>query len=441
MQALFPPQACGGLETRTVVQLWNKPVISGSILSAPIENSVPFQVFKTEEHLSEYFQLGAMLERLDHCSSYFHEIMPNIALFPVTQEEWEHPLAIAHIVGTEIGILELFLAVFQIAHPINVTWGHSSLWEADLLCLKELLARDHSWQTFLNLAASELPLQSVSTIRQVVQAGNNVESEEVPEQNWVRFAHKGVWEGSRFTHGTENLGPPPLNITLRKGSKGVVITREFASFLTTDSFALEYQAWLRDVAVGDEHLYSTLITVNTSNPDQVTQRLENFANKFCMRNVWWFAPNLPSVPSEEAIQGPLFKPPACHGSVIRGVCNFGLRDLEHLWRSPCLIANKFNLAISAQATVCHFQRLWLTSKEEMVSAQDYAIKYAQHLIHKKGAEIYDVTDCKGSSEAAKFKKVCQEWSRAKSSLRQRRSASQRDEWPQVTLMGWAIWNT
>lgn len=56
-------------------------------------------------------------------------------------------------------------------------------------------------------------------------------------------------------------GPTPYNITILKGSKNVILTREFVDFILEDPIAIELYNWLKDTSVPDEHFYSTLATL------------------------------------------------------------------------------------------------------------------------------------------------------------------------------------
>ena len=44
----------------------------------------------------------------------------------------------------------------------------------------------------------------------------------------------------------------------------------------------------------------------------------------------------------------------CKGKWVRGVCNFGVEDLNRVQASPCLFANKFNFDVDKNAAVNHF---------------------------------------------------------------------------------------
>lgn len=72
--------------------------------------------------------------------------------------------------------------------------------------------------------------------------------------------------------GLTNL-PPPQNITMRKGSKQVVLSKDMVDFIIDHSFAWALYDWLRSTRVPDEHFYATLATIS-ANGDKVTQQVD-----------------------------------------------------------------------------------------------------------------------------------------------------------------------
>ena len=58
----------------------------------------------------------------------------------------------------------------------------------------------------------------------------------------------------------KKLGPP-RNVTMRKGSKNVALTRQFTDAVLNDKFAWALYDWLSDTWIPDEHFYSTLAAI------------------------------------------------------------------------------------------------------------------------------------------------------------------------------------
>jgi len=69
----------------------------------------------------------------------------------------------------------------------------------------------------------------------------------------------------------------------------------------------------------------------------------------CVRYSRWFDPN-------------------CGGQEIRGVCNFGVADLDNIRSSGCFIANKFNFGVSYEAAICQAAEV---AKETALEAANF----------------------------------------------------------------------
>ena len=165
------------------------------------------QAFLSNEHI---------IARCSDCSSYFDIINSN-GFDPPTPEEKEWPLAFAYTVHKQIGILEMFLAlyfrptdahcihvdakakpeifktvlgivqcynkvfpqslVFMPRQSIPVFWGAGgSMMEADAICYRELMARSKKWKYVGNIAGTELPFVSIQRFRQKLRrlGGNSM---------------------------------------------------------------------------------------------------------------------------------------------------------------------------------------------------------------------------------------------------------------------------
>ena len=61
------------------------------------------------------------------------------------------------------------------------------------------------------------------------------------------------------------LPPPPLNMTIRKGSKNVALDRVKAEHMVNDQLAIKLQSWLQDTFVPDETYFATLASVKSYN--------------------------------------------------------------------------------------------------------------------------------------------------------------------------------
>ena len=78
--------------------------------------------------------------------------------------------------------------VFLADYPIAVYWGHVSLLEMDLICLRQLLNHKRHWDMYVDMAGSELPMVTYETFERALHdsfVANHsiVESKPMPETN------------------------------------------------------------------------------------------------------------------------------------------------------------------------------------------------------------------------------------------------------------------
>ncbi len=98
-------------------------------------------------------------------------------------------------------------------------------------------------------------------ILKIYDGGNDVEL--IPpvqsryKNHWVEiFNEEGLAVGVKVTDTEKDL--PPHGLQIYKGSVAAALSREFVWFLIKDQRSLDFQKWLRDTALPDEFLWSTL---------------------------------------------------------------------------------------------------------------------------------------------------------------------------------------
>ena len=77
--------------------------------------------------------------------------------------------------------------IFVPLQTIPIFWGHSSVLEADLICLRELHSRDKNWKMFINSAGSELPLLKLSYMRNLMKHHSD---ESFVDISWNKNFHR-----------------------------------------------------------------------------------------------------------------------------------------------------------------------------------------------------------------------------------------------------------
>ena len=174
---------------------------------------------------------------------------------------------------------------------------------------------------------------------------------------------------------TMNLkSPAPFNLTVYKGWKNVVLSRNFSAFALTHPISKTFREWTKDMEIPDEEFFATLARITSVKKTQVGPSSNNDDYKkggnyiveqthvkelpikrgLCPRITLW--------DTNEDYQ--------CYGKTIRNICHISSRDLDfvmqknsldddddvgqegeekqqHL-KQDCLVANKFNLEVDAE---------------------------------------------------------------------------------------------
>jgi len=161
-----------------------------------------------------------------------------------------------------------FENVFLVSHSEDVVYAGFSRLQADINCLRDLMAAPTPWHVVLNLCGQDFPLR---TNLEIVQLLSSVW--------WRRNITPGIPQPKRMAYRTNNAyqehlpegrrpgqirmngrrkGPPPHNLTLFFGSAYYVLTRSFVSFVLSDQRALDLLDWSKDTYSPDEHYWVTL---------------------------------------------------------------------------------------------------------------------------------------------------------------------------------------
>ena len=76
--------------------------------------------------------------------------------------------------------------------------------------------------------------------------------------------------------------PVPYNLTVYKGWKNVVISRQFSEFVLTHPVAQNLREWTKDMEIPDESFFSTLARINNITQDKESGNftvIQNHVNK------------------------------------------------------------------------------------------------------------------------------------------------------------------
>ena len=204
--------------------------------------------------------------------------------------------------------------------------------EADLQCVRQLLASRVAWRYYLNLAGTEFPLRTNLELVRVLKrlnGTNDIEMAEFPDYLKFRItSHHFVF--SRRLWRNWFLSKDPFryrNVTIYKGNSYNMFSRDFIFWMLSDHMTRELIDWSRDTHSPDETVWATMngmpgapggYTVNSSSHQT-----------FLTRAVLWDT-------SDDANH-------TCQGALVHDICVFGYGDLKWLASRQQMLANKFNI--------------------------------------------------------------------------------------------------
>lgn len=229
-------------------------------------------------------------------------------------------------------LLSCFPNAFLASRMEPVVYGGFSRLQADLNCMKDLVASKIPWKYVLNTCGQDFPLKTNKEIVQYLKRfiGKNLTPGVLPPAHAVgrtKYVHQELLDHKNpYVHNTARLkAPPPHNLTIYFGTAYVALTREFANFVLKDQRSVDLISWSKDTYSPDEHFWVTLNRI----PGVPGSMPPNASWTGNLRAVKWM--------DMEAKHG------GCHGHYVHGICIYGNGDLQWLINSQSLFANKFEL--------------------------------------------------------------------------------------------------
>ncbi|XP_023567852.1 N-acetyllactosaminide beta-1,6-N-acetylglucosaminyl-transferase isoform X3 [Octodon degus] len=266
--------------------------------------------------------------------------------------------ATAEFKGAVEQLLSCFPNAFLASRTEPVVYGGISRLQADLHCLRDLVASEVPWKYVINTCGQDFPLKTNKEIVQYLKGfkGKNITPGVLPPAHAVartKFVHREHLgrEVSYVIRTTARKPPPPHNLTIYFGSAYVALSRAFASFVLHDPRAVDLLQWSKDTFSPDEHFWVTLNRI-----PGVPGSMPNASWTGNLRAVKWFD-------MEDKHGG-------CHGHYVHGICIYGNGDLKWLMNSPSLFANKFELNTYPLTVEC----LELRLRERTLNQSETAIQ-------------------------------------------------------------------
>ena len=316
--------------------------------------NIPQEVLKMKKlmhmwHNKEF--LVDIAEKLSNCS-YIHEEFDNN--FYISKEEEEFPLAFIFVVySSPQQIFRLLKAIYRphnvyCIHPdrrqgprfsqlfhslsqclhnvivatsqVDVYWGHYSIMNAQMNCMKDLLHRPTPhWKYVINLCGKELPLR---TNREIVQSLKKLNGESAVDimplpqyEFWDRFSFKTKIENYQVVKTDQSLGPVPHGIKLYKSFTFVGLTPPFVRYMFTNRVAVDFHNYMRLAYIPEEEYYASLFRLpGTPGGCPVEKR-----SPVAITTYLWIQGELQNNPSHY-----------CAGRVVHGICIVTSGDLHRI---------------------------------------------------------------------------------------------------------------
>ncbi|XP_072459897.1 N-acetyllactosaminide beta-1,6-N-acetylglucosaminyl-transferase isoform X2 [Notamacropus eugenii] len=261
------------------------------------------------------------------------------------------------------GFLKCFPNAFLASKMEYIVYAGISRIQADLNCMKDLVASEVQWKYIINTCGQDFPLKTNKEIIQHLKRlkGKNITPGELfPE--YLSWRNTYSYEENPgpiifFMNKTGTLkSPPPHNMTIYFGSAYVALTREFVNFVLQDQLAIDLFVWSKDTYSPDEHFWATL----NRNPG-VPGSMPNASWEGNLRAIKWR-----DMESEHG---------GCHGHYVRDICIYGNGDLKWLYDSPNMFANKFELKTYPLTLEC----LELRLRERTLNQSEIPIQSSWYL--------------------------------------------------------------
>ncbi|XP_068596020.1 beta-1,3-galactosyl-O-glycosyl-glycoprotein beta-1,6-N-acetylglucosaminyltransferase 3 [Brachionichthys hirsutus] len=236
-------------------------------------------------------------------------------------------------------IASCFPNVFVASKLERVIYASWSRVQADLNCMKDLLASRVRWRYLLNTCGTDFPIKTnreMVVALKALRGANSMESEATSDykKNRWRF-HHDVTDADGVVGTPVEKSPPPISSPMYSGNAYFVVSRAFVEHVMRDKEVQALVEWEKDTYSPDEHLWATLQrmpSVPGSMPANV--KYDTSDMQAVARLVKW------SYLAGDVRLGAPYPP--CTGAYRRAVCVYGSGDMRWLLSHPHLLANKFD---------------------------------------------------------------------------------------------------
>jgi hypothetical protein len=251
-----------------------------------------------------------------------------------------------------VRVAECFPNIITASHAIEVSWGTSSLLDAQMHCLSDLHSyrrnqtEEKKWKYVINLCGKELPLVSVREIVDKLKRLNNTSSV--------------VARPITIPNNTEDFGvykrlrgkTLPHNLVYHKSLTFTALSEPFINFLLHNQIAKDLYTFLNDTKYPEEHFYATLFKT----PGVPGGYSPNIPGYFQVEHCFWQT-------TEEA------RNKSCHGETVHKICVVNFQDLPRIMRETqfgktALFHNKYFMELDHVIMDCMEERIVAKNKRE-----------------------------------------------------------------------------
>lgn len=241
-----------------------------------------------------------------------------------------------------------FANVFLPAERVAVTYGHFTRLQADLSCMRVLVARGRDWRYLINLTGQMYPLKTnleIVKILKTMRGFNDIDCLPIGDSQMLVNRYRYKWKpvNGRLAKTREPNASPPFNVTVAKGLAYGAFTREFLEHVLNDVKVQAFLNWTQDTFSPDELFWATVgnRAINPQLQSPGALQLLPGNNPFLSTHVQWMHPGK-----------------KCGGKYVRGICIFGVSDLQNIVWGRELFVNKFYADYQYLALDCIEEWIW-----------------------------------------------------------------------------------
>ena len=234
--------------------------------------------------------------------------------------------------------------------PVSIHYGSIDHVTSQMSCFIALA--NITWKHMINLAGTEVPLKTNREIVDILQPLEGYTLIQQPElMDYNKILRYGWNDLIRHTFRLDARNPVFKNITLWKSITYSVFTKEFITFLNTDTKALELWHHLREVSSPEELLYAT-VNQWPGSPGNVHQLKSIGHSVPVIVEVFW-------------VHDGIFTPGFClDRNQVHHVCIATVSDLPQMVKNSPLFFNKYLEHIDHVVMDCAEERLIQTNLRE-----------------------------------------------------------------------------